>query len=178
MDSAYLHNSVFNIEAKRKELEQQNLYRKEVISWFEKHYRAFSKKGAFTCLCCNQPVNMNLTKDEGRPFYFRHFDDIECSYSKNTKTYDKHVNEHENKGKKDIGLTVFREILEGNLKPYGAVVERGFHYKKRLSFIPDFIVKFPSSDVRWAIDYYTAMGQGLSSGRYARHLAKRMKTYE
>jgi hypothetical protein len=177
MDSAILHGSVFNIELKRRELENQNLDRYEINRWFEEHYRAFSKKGAFTCLCCNKTVNMNLTKDEGRPFYFKHNDENECSYSENTKTYEKHVTQHENKSKKDMGLTVFREILEGQLKPYGAIIERGFHYKKKLSFIPDFIVSFPASQEMWTIDYYTAIAQGLVSGSYARNLAKRMKTY-
>jgi hypothetical protein len=78
LNSAYLHNSIFNIELKRRELEQQNLKRFEVKRWFEDHYRVFSKKSAFTCLCCNKPVNMNLTKDEGRPFDFRHNDESAC----------------------------------------------------------------------------------------------------
>lgn len=151
MDSAYLHNSVFNIELKRRELEQQNLTRPEVKRWFEDNYRVFSKKSAFTCICCNKPVNMNLTKDEGRPFYFRHNDESECSYSENTTTYDKHVSKHEVKSKKVIGLTIFKEILEGELKPYDVEIERGYHYKKKLSFIPDFIIKFPNSEERWAI---------------------------
>ncbi|MED4014461.1 hypothetical protein [Sutcliffiella cohnii] len=178
MDSAYLHNSVFNIELKRRELEQQDLTRTEVKRWFEDNYRVFSKKSAFTCLCCNKPVNMNLTKDEGRPFYFRHNDESECSYSENTRTYEKHVSKLEDKSKKDIGLTIFREILEGELKPYNVEIERGFHYKRKLSFIPDFIIKFPNSEERWAIDYFTAIDQGLTSGSYARHLSNRMKTYK
>ncbi|ARK30112.1 hypothetical protein [Halalkalibacter krulwichiae] len=178
MDSAYLHNSVFNIELKRRELEQRNLARSEVKRWFEDNYRVFSKKSAFTCLCCNKPVNMNLTKDEGRPFYFRRNDESECSYSENTKTYDKHVSKLEDKSKKDIGLTIFREKLEGELKPYNVEIERGYHYKKKLSFIPDFIIKFPNSEEHWAIDYFTAIDQGLTSGSYARHLSKRMKTYK
>jgi hypothetical protein len=178
LDSAYLHNSVFNIELKRRELEQQSLTRSEVRNWFERNYRVFSKKSAFTCLCCNKPVNMNLTKGEGRPFYFRHIDESECSYSENTKTYDKHVSKLEDKSRKDIGLTIFREILEGELKPYDVEIERGYHYKKKLSFIPDFIIKFPNSEERWAIDYFTAMDQGLASGSYAQHLSKRMETYK
>jgi hypothetical protein len=121
---------------------------------------------------------MNLTKDEDRPFYFRHNDESECSYSENTKTYDKHVSKLEDKSKKDIGLTIFREILVGELKPFNVEIERGYHYKKKLSFIPDFIIKFPKSDDRWAIDYFTAIDQGLATGSYARHLSKRMKTYK
>ncbi|MGE7602993.1 hypothetical protein ACQKL5_10845 [Peribacillus sp. NPDC097675] len=178
MDSAFLHDTVFNIEKKRIKLEKQKLNRNEIKCWFEENYRNFSKKGAFTCIRCNKTVNMNLTKDEGRPFYFRHNDDSECSYSKNTRTYEKHISKHEVKSKKDIGLTVFREILEGQLKPHGAKIERGFHYKKELSFIPDFIISFPSSENFWAIDYYTAIGQGLVSGSYARHLQNRKKSYE
>ncbi|WP_157796565.1 hypothetical protein [Bacillus sp. FJAT-45037] len=121
---------------------------------------------------------MNLTKDEGRPFYFRHNDESECSYSENTRTYEKHVSKLEDKSKKNVGLTIFREILVGELKPYNVEIERGYHYKKKLSFIPDFIIKFPDSDERWAIDYFTAIDQGLTSGNYARHLSKRMKTYK
>ena len=109
LDSAYLHNSVFNIELKRRELEQQNLTRYEVNRWFEDNYRVFSKKSAFTCLCCNKPVNMNLTKDEGRPFYFRHNDESECSYSENTKTYDKHVSKHWRINLKKILVSPFFE---------------------------------------------------------------------
>jgi hypothetical protein len=178
LDSAYLHNSVFNIELKRRELEEQNLTRSEVKGWFENNYRVFSKKSAFTCVCCNKPVSMNITIDEGRPFYFRHNDESECSYSENTKTYEKHVSKLEDKSKKDIGLTIFREILEGELKPYDVEIERGYHYKKKLSFIPDFIIKFPNSEERWSIDYFTAMGQGLASGSYASHLSQRMQIYK
>jgi hypothetical protein len=178
LDSAYLHNSIFNIEMKRRELEQQNLKRHEIVHRFESKYRVFSRKSAFTCLCCNKPVNMNLTKDEGRPFYFKHNDESECSYSENTKTYDKHVAKLEDKPKKEIGLTIFREILEGELKPFNVEIERGYHYKKKLSFIPDFIIKFPNSEEKWAIDYFTAVDQGLTSGSYARHLSKRMNIYK
>jgi hypothetical protein len=39
----------------------------------------------------------------------------------------------EDKSKKDIGLTIFREILEGELKPFNVEIERGYHYKKKLS---------------------------------------------
>ncbi|MGO5012094.1 hypothetical protein ACTQ5K_09530 [Niallia sp. Sow4_A1] len=42
MDSAYLHNSIFNIELKRRELEQQNLTRSEVKRLFEDNYRVYS----------------------------------------------------------------------------------------------------------------------------------------
>ena len=81
MDSAYLHNAIFNIELERRKLEKQNINRNEIIRRFESKYRSFSKKSAFTCLYCHKPVNMNLTIDEGRPFYFKHNDESECSYS-------------------------------------------------------------------------------------------------
>ncbi|MEC1526071.1 hypothetical protein P9D43_29190 [Neobacillus niacini] len=178
MEAAFFLGTVFDIEFKRKELEEQNLSRKEVKDTLEKEYRTFSKKSAFTCLCCNKPVNMNLTKDEGRPFYFKHIDGEECTYSENSKTYDKHIDKHEDKRKKDIGLTLFKEILEGQLKPLGIEIERGFLYKKKLSIIPDFILKFRNSNKIWAVDYFTSFAQGLTTGSYARHLRKRMETYK
>lgn len=178
MDSAFLHDTVFDIENKRKELEKHKLDRNEINGWFEERYRNFSKKGAFTCICCNKTVTMNLTKVEGRPFYFRHNDDSECSYSRNTRTYEKHISKYEVKSKKDIGLTIFKEILEGQLMSRGAKIERGFHYKKELSYIPDIIISFPSQEQLWVIDYYTAIGQGIVSGSYARHLHNRKMSYE
>jgi hypothetical protein len=174
MDSALLHGDIINIEDKRFELESQNLSRKEIKKQLEGSYRVFSQKRAFTCLSCNEPVNLNLTNDDGRPFYFKHFDDNKCTYSENTKTYEKHVTTHQDKHKKDIGLTVFREILEGQLKPFGVTIERGYLYKKKLSFIPDFILRFPHSNDVWAIDYFTS----ISQGSYANHLPKRMSIYK
>lgn len=177
MDSAILHGGVFNIELKRLELEQNNLSRKEIKDLLEKSYRALSKKHSFTCLCCNKAVNMNLTNEEGRHFYFKHFDGRECEYSLNSKTYEKQISKFENKRKKDSGLTIFKEILEGQLKPLGVKIERGYLYKKKLSFIPDFIIKFPYSDQIWVIDYFTSIAQGVTSGSYAHYLNRRIKTY-
>jgi hypothetical protein len=71
---ALLHGYVVNIESKRMELEKQNLSRSEKIRQLADQYRAFSKEKAFTCLCCDEPVNMNLTKEGGRPFYIKHLD--------------------------------------------------------------------------------------------------------
>lgn len=164
MEAAFLHNSIFNIESKRRELDQQHLSREEVIKWFNDNYRIFSKKNAFTCIYCNKPVNMNLTKEEGRSFYFRHNDGSECNYSKNVKTYSKTIEKYEDISKKQIGLTVFKEILMGELKPFNVQIERGFHYKKKLSFIPDFIIKFQSTEEKWAIDYFTSINQAVQSG--------------
>lgn len=178
MDAAYLHNSIFNIESKRRELEEKKIPHEEIRRLFNRDYRAFSKKNAFTCLDCHSPVIMNITKDEGTAFYFRHKNSGDCSYSSNTKTYEKHVSKLENKSKKDIGLTVFREILEGELKPYHVRVERGYHYKKKLTFIPDFILTFPNSEERWAVDYFAAMDQGINSRSYTDHLARRMEVYK
>ena len=174
LEEALLHGGIVNIETKRMELEANNLSRNEIRKRLTEQYRVFSRKQAFTCPCCDEPVNMNLTVDEGRPFYFKHFDGKECTYSENSKTYDRQVSTHQDKKKKDIGLTVFKEILEGQLKPIGAVIERGYFYKKKLSFIPDFIVKFPFSKEIWAIDYYTS----ISQGSYSHNLAKRINTYQ
>jgi hypothetical protein len=174
LEEAQLHGDIINIETKRLELESENYSRDDIRSILNSQYRALSKKKAFTCHCCNEPVNMNLTQEEGRPFFFKHFEGKECSYSENSKTYEKQVSVHQDKKKKDIGLTVFREILEGQLKPFGAVIERGYFYKKKLSFIPDFIVQFPYSKEMWAIDYYTSITQGS----YSQNIEKRMTTYK
>ncbi|WP_423800706.1 hypothetical protein [Neobacillus sp. SAB-20_R2A] len=173
MEEALLHGNIINIEAKRQELESESFSRDDIISKLNDQYRVLSKKRAFTCRCCNESVNMNLTKEEGWPFYFKHYDGKKCSYSENSKTYEKQVSSQQDKQKKDIGLTVFREILEGQLKPIGAEIERGYFYKKKLSFIPDFIVRFPHSKERWAIDYYTSITQG----GYAQNIEKRLAAY-
>lgn len=174
LEEALLHGDLFNIEAKRTEYERQHLNRSEISRQLTMQYRAFSKKKAFTCPCCDEPVNMNLTKEEGRPFYFKHLDGKKCAYSENSKTYDTHIFTQQDKQKKDIGLTVFREIVEGQLKPLNTVIERGYFYKKKLSFIPDLIVRFPFSEQVWAIDYFTS----ISQSSYAHNLEKRMKTYK
>lgn len=174
LDEALLHGDLVNIEAMRMELEGQDLNRSEIKRKLNDQLRAFSKKKAFTCPCCDEPVNMNLTTEEGRPFYFKHLDGTKCTYSENSKTYENQVSSNQDKKKKDIGLTVFREILEGQLKPFGAEIERGYFYKKKISFIPDFTVSFPFSKEIWAIDYYTS----ISEGSYAHNLAKRMNAYK
>ncbi|MEH7304206.1 hypothetical protein [Neobacillus drentensis] len=173
MEEALLHGEFINIETKRLELESENIRRDDIINQLNKRYRALSKKKAFTCRCCDEPVNLNLTKEEGRPFYFKHYDGKKCSYSENSKTYETLVSLHQDKKKKDIGLTVFREVLEGQLKQLGAVIERGYFYKKKLSFIPDFTVSFPFSEEVWAIDYYTS----ITEGSYTQNIEKRLKTY-
>jgi hypothetical protein len=174
LEEAMLHGGIVNIETKRMELEGENVSRNEIRKRLADQYRVFSRKQAFTCPCCDEPVNMNLTVDEGRPFYFKHLDGKECTYSENSKTYDRQISSHQDKKKKDIWLTVFKEIFEGQLKPYGAMIERGYFFKTKLSFIPDFIVKFPFSKEIWAVDYYTS----ISQGGYTHNLAKRMNTYQ
>ncbi|CAH2716697.1 hypothetical protein BACCIP111895_03885 [Neobacillus rhizosphaerae] len=62
-----MHGDVVNIEAKRIELEEQNLTRSEIREQLTSQYRVLSKKRALTCPCCDEPVNMNLTVDNGRP---------------------------------------------------------------------------------------------------------------
>lgn len=178
METAFLHNSIINIEAIRYDLEVQGLSRKDILRQLELNYRIFSKKSAFLCVCCHKPVSMNLTKEEGRPFFFRHTDDSDCVYSDNSTTYNNHSNSHERKQLKDIGLTVFKEILQAQLKPHGIQVERGYSYKKKLSFVPDLTVTFPDSNIVWAIDYFTAVAQKVANGSYANHLARRMESYD
>ena len=178
MHSAYLHNDVVDIENERIACEREGMPRDGILRWLEERYRVFSKKGAFTCLCCDKPVTMNLTKEEGRPFYFRHNDESECAYSENTRTYEKQVNRMENVSTKDLGLTLLRDMLSGLLNPYDIEVQRGFHCKEKLAFVPDFIVRFPDSAQVYAIDFFTSLEQGLRSGSYAKHLRKRMKWYQ
>ncbi|MGX6445793.1 hypothetical protein ACWM35_21460 [Neobacillus sp. K501] len=60
------------------------------------------------------------------------------------------------------------------MKSTGAVIKRGYFCKKKLSFIPDIIVKFPFKSDIWAIDYYTS----IAPRSYTQNLAKRMKTYQ
>ena len=102
LDEALLHGDLVNIEAMRMELEGQNLNRSEIKRKLNDQLRAFSKKKAFTCPCCDEPVNMNLTVEEGRPFYFKHLDGKKCTYSENSKTYENQVSSNQAKKKKDI----------------------------------------------------------------------------
>jgi hypothetical protein len=178
MDTAFLHGTLFNLESKRYELEKQHYSRSEIINLFQKNYRNFSKKSAFTCVCCNKPVNMNLTKDNGRPFYFKHIESIDCVYSENSRNYESQNSIYEDVRKKDIGLTIFKEILEGQLKPLGIDVYRGFSFKRKLSFIPDFVLEIPNSNQIWVVDYFTAIAQGITTGSYVRKLKNRMDAYE
>lgn len=173
-----MHGGLVDVEQERMKVEQQLRSREEVKAYFEERYRSFSQKGAFTCLDCREAVSINLPNREGSPFFFKHIDSPECSYSKNAAVYRDHTAGYEEKPLKDVGLTVFREILEGQLKPYGVTVERGFHWSKKLSFVPDFILTFSDSDEKWAVDYYTSINRDLLSGRYARHLAKRIESYK
>jgi hypothetical protein len=99
LEEALLHGGIVNIETKRMELEGINLSRNEIRKMLTKQYRVFSRKQAFTCPCCDELVKMNLTVDDGRPFYFKHLDGKECTYSENSKTYDRQVSTHQDKKK-------------------------------------------------------------------------------
>ncbi|MGX6445794.1 hypothetical protein ACWM35_21465 [Neobacillus sp. K501] len=70
MEEALLHGGIVNIETKRSELEGKNFSRSEIRKKLTEQYRVFSRKRGFTCPSCKEPVNMNLTVDDGRPFYF------------------------------------------------------------------------------------------------------------
>jgi uncharacterized protein YllA (UPF0747 family) len=66
------------------------------------------------------------------PFTLSIWMERNTTYSENSKTYETQISTHQDKQKKDVGLTVFREILEG-LKPFGAEIERGYFYKGLLN---------------------------------------------
>jgi hypothetical protein len=97
---ALLHGDVVNIETKRIELEAHNISRSEIRKLLITQYRAFSMKNDFTCPCCDEPVNMNLTREDGRPFYFKHLDGKKCTYSGNSNTYETQISTHQDKKKK------------------------------------------------------------------------------
>ncbi|MFC6038922.1 hypothetical protein ACFPYN_05575 [Paenisporosarcina macmurdoensis] len=175
MDIAILHGEFFDIEQKRRSLENPTKSRKEIVNKIDNEYRVFSKKGAFICICCNTPVKMNLTTEELRPFYFSHFDSRECSYSENHKVYQKQQETSEDNMTKQVEITVLREILEGQLKPLNIDIQRGYLYKKRLSFVPDFILTFPN-EKKWAIDYHTSIQLGRDN-LFVKQLNRRKQVY-
>lgn len=110
LEEALLHGGIVNIGTKRMELEGKDLRRNGIRKMLIDQYRVLSKKHAFTCSSCNEPVNMNLTVGDGRPFFFKHLNGKKCTYSENSKTYDRQVSTHQDKKMKDIGLTVLKKF--------------------------------------------------------------------
>jgi hypothetical protein len=172
MESAWFHGRLFHIQDELYRLSANGLDKKQIIQQLNENYRLFSKKEAFSCVCCGKPVEMVLPLE--RSFHFRHKDGSECSYSENYRKYQKQKEKYENIKRHDLGKTILRTILEGQLKPYGITIQDGYHYREKLSFIPDFILTFPNREKKWAIDYFTGF---KGSKGYAAHIAKRKETY-
>lgn len=178
MNQAILHGEKVDIEERREQLELLGYSRNDLIDLLNLEYRMFSKKKAFSCVGCGSPVNMNLTILEGRPFYFKHFDEESCTYSENYNVYERNVKEFEDKVVKDKGITILKEIIEGNLKIKNVSVEDGYSFKKRLSFVPDLVITFPESDDVWVIDFFTAESRLKESNRYKVNIQQRISSYE
>jgi hypothetical protein len=172
MESAWFHGRLFYIHDEFYRLSADGLDKKQIIQQLNESYRLFSKKEAFTCVCCGKPVEMVLPLE--RSFHFRHKDGSDCSYSENYRKYQKQKEKYENIKQHELGKTILRTILEGQLKTYGITIQDGYHYREKLSFIPDFILTFPNQEEKWAIDYFTGF---KSSKGYATHIAKRKETY-
>lgn len=178
LNQAILHGEKVDIEERREQLELQGYSRNDLIDLLNLEYRMFSKKKAFSCVGCGSPVNMNLTILEGRPFYFKHFDEESCTYSENYNVYERNVKEFEDKIVKDKGITILKEIIKGNLKVKNVSVEDGYSFKKRLSFVPDLVITFPESDDVWVIDFFTAESRLKESNRYKVNIQQRISSYE
>lgn len=175
METALIHQSLFDIEKERMSLQEKGFSRNEILKQMESKYRALAQKHSFSCVCCNTPVKMNLTKGDNRPFYFSHLEGMQCSYSENHKVYQHQQEISEDNIGKQVEITILREILKGQLKPFNVKVERGYLYKKRLSFVPDFILTF-SNEKKWAVDYHTRIQHGKEN-TFAKQLNRRKQTY-
>ncbi|MEX3624943.1 hypothetical protein [Viridibacillus arvi] len=176
MKTALLHGEIIDIEDKRISLESNYINRDDVIKKLKDEYRTFSRKGAFKCYCCDTPVKMNLTSNERSPFYFSHVDSRECSYSVNYSVYRSQQVLVEDGLNKQVGLAVLKEILEGQVKPLNIDVQRGYMFKDKLSFVPDFVLQFPNSKKILAVDYHTNIRLG-KNGSFEKQLENRKRTY-
>ncbi|MBB3908747.1 hypothetical protein [Anoxybacteroides rupiense] len=121
MESAWFHGQLVNICYEFHRLSTNGLDKKQIIQQLNHDYRLFSKKEAFTCVCCGKPVEMVLPLD--RSVHFRHKDGSECSYSENYRKYKKQKEKYENIKRHELGKTILRTLLEGQLKPYGITVQ-------------------------------------------------------
>jgi hypothetical protein len=171
MNVALLNDYEIDIDRVSKELEEMGYKRSEVKNQLNERYRRFSQKGNFRCICCDERVEMVLANDKA--FHFRHYDKERCAYSENYKTYTNQKESLEDAPKHRAGKAIIRTYLEGTCKTNDIKFSDGYYYKDVLSFVPDFILEFPSGQ-RWAIDYIT----GLKNDRkYANSLDKRRNTY-
>ncbi|MFD1736105.1 hypothetical protein ACFSCX_05955 [Bacillus salitolerans] len=171
MNIAILHNKQINIEEQRLIYEEDGFDRSAIKEKLENDYRTFSKKQAFHCLCCNSPVEMVLPME--RTFYFRHWDQSECSYSENYRKYERKIGTHEVPKKHALGKTIIRTILEGQAKPLHINIEEGYHYKSTLSIVPDYIITHSNGET-WAIDYLTGL---RSNPAYSKNVSQRKNIY-
>ncbi|PLS02324.1 hypothetical protein [Neobacillus cucumis] len=170
MNVALLNDYEIDIERVGLELEEQGYKRYEVIEQLNKRYRVASKKGDFRCVCCDERVDMVLPDD--KVFFFRHYDKETCSYSENHKTY-KSQKSLEDMPKHRAGKAILRTYLEGTCKVNKIRLTDGYRFKSTLSYVPDFILEFPSGQ-KWAVDYLTGL---KTDQKYANSLHKRRNTY-
>ncbi|AJS58382.1 hypothetical protein [Paenibacillus sp. IHBB 10380] len=138
-----------------------------IVSLLEEKYRIHSKKKAFSCICCNQPVSMVLRIDSP---HFRHQGDS-CPSAQNFERYTNRVQAVEEPTKHRAGRAILRTYLEGQLKPYSVVVQDGYLIRTLLKMVPDFILTFPDG-TNWSIDYVTGSRQDESYHNYIQKLSK------
>lgn len=154
MDAALLHGEEVNVMYELISHLQEGKSQLEVKVLLEDKYRNFSKKNAFKCLCCNSIVEIGLPRENR--FYFRHQDKKDCSYSENYKTYTEQESKYERVAHHDLGKTLIRTFLEGQLKPMHIPVIDGYKYKSQLSIVPDLIIELPNG-TKWALDFLTGI---------------------
>ncbi|TDL76119.1 hypothetical protein [Peribacillus frigoritolerans] len=174
MDTALLHGEEINIVYELVKYQRDGYSQQEIKPIFEKQYRAFSKKKAFKCLCCGTNVKIVLPNEN--KFSFSHFDKRECSYSENYKSYNKHKDKYENETTHDMGKTLIRTFIEGQMKllyPLQVSLIEGYKYKARLGIVPDFIIELPDGTT-WALDFLTGL---KTSKQYSEHIEKRKAVY-
>lgn len=171
MEWAYLNRTVVNLEQERNDLQKQGLSLRAVKNILEEKYRSLSDKSGFTCPCCHNTVRMVLDI----PCYFRHEreDHSRCPSLENRETYERDT-QSEDKKVHRVGKEIIRTILEGQARIHGAIVKEGYFYNKRLSIVPDFIIKFPQSQKVWAIDYITGLKK---DDRYTKRIMRRREIY-
>jgi hypothetical protein len=141
-----------------------------IIRQLEAKYRIHSKKKAFHCLCCQQPVSLVLRNDSP---HFRH-EGKPCPSGANYTRYISHNSSSENQSIHRAGRAILRTYLEGQLKPHQIDVQDGYMFKILLKIVPDFILTFPDGSL-WAIDYVTGSRQNES---YYNYIKKRAETYK
>jgi hypothetical protein len=167
LESARLLTKDIDIESERRQLQAKGMPWGQIYDRLRNKYYDYSKKNAFHCICCNEPVIMVLR--ESTACYFRH--ENNCVSSKNYKEYTARVREFE-KEKHYTGKSIIKDQLKAALSRRGALVTDGYLYKSELRFIPDVIVQWPDGSV-WSFDYIT----GTKSAKYQSYLVKKQNAY-